>query len=240
MNVDELRQAFTLSQTITERMRSFRFARVNIILSDESPFPMKPGALLVFHGIPLSTFVDPPDLDLSDYSVTQHFPPFGSGGHNWQHTLDGLATHTPLQADGVRAYTLAFRNGVVEGVAHLPIDGGGDVPRSINLKRVESYVMEGWKAVSATSKKYDIEAPFYIFVSVLNVRGIVPSIPQRWFLMTEGAPCRQDRLLLPEMEIGIGRTDAPSTVLFRPIFDRIANAFGLHGSLSYDQSGKYV
>jgi Putative DNA-binding domain len=120
MNVDELRQAFTLAQTIIERIRRFRTDRIGVILSAEAPFDLMPAPLLAFHGVPLSAFVDPQSLNLTDYGITTLFPPLGGGSYDWQPTLEGLATHTSKTADGLRAYTMLFRNGIVEGVSHLP------------------------------------------------------------------------------------------------------------------------
>jgi Putative DNA-binding domain len=240
MNVGELRSAFTLSETIVERIRGFRSDRLNFILSEEGPFSLMPGAQLVFHGVPFSAFVDPPSLDLSDYSKTRLFPPFGSGGHSWQHTLEGLATHTPLRADGIRAYTMLFRNGIIEAVAGLTIEGGNATPRLLELFRVEHYILEGWAALTGTAREYGIEAPFYIFVSIIGVRGVAAHFPETWMLDENTVrPCRQDRLVLPELEVGIDSVGQPSTALFKDIFDRIANAFGLSGSPSYDQAGRY-
>ncbi len=240
MNVDELRQAFTLSETLIQRMRAFRSERLAIIPSNEGVFPLMPGAQLVFHGLPLISFVDPPDIDVGDYSKTSFFPPFGSGGHSWQHTLEGLVTHTPLQADGVRAYTMLFRNGIIEGVGNLPIEGGNGTPKVIGLGRVEAYILNGWSALLSTSQAYGIEAPFYVFVSLLNVRGVAPRVSVEWSIENGGWPCRQSRLLLPELEVDTNQLAQPNTALFKSVFDRISNAFGLPRSHSYDGTGKYI
>jgi hypothetical protein len=239
MNVDELRQAFTLSQTITERMRGFRSERIQAILNDGAPFGLKPGAKLVFHGVPFSTFVDPPALRL-EYSSAPRFPPFGSTGFDYQHTLEGLATHTPRQADGVRAYTLLFRNGIVEGVAEIPSQQAEGGQRQIFLGRIEQYVMAGWAALLQLSEEHGIDPPYYIFISVLNIRGVVPFIPEAWAFEVTGNCYRRDHLLLPELEIAAERVGQPNTALFKGAFDQLANAFGLHGSLSYDRAGQFL
>jgi len=239
MNVDELRQAFTLSQTIVDRVRAFRFERVGVIIGDEAPFELKAGAKLVFHGVPLGAFVDPPSLSF-DYHATQFFPPLGASGHSHQHTLEGLAAHTPRQADGVRAYTMAFRNGIIEGVAHLSADWESGGETQISLARVERYIREGWASLLRFSQHFAIEPPFYILISILNVRGFVPHIPQNWMDEATGSPYRREHLLLPELEIASDRLGETDTVLLKGLFDQIANAFGLHGSLNYSRDGRYL
>lgn len=239
MNTDELRGAFTLSQTIVERMRGFRAERVEMIHRDEGPFALKPGSKLIFHGIPLGAFVDPPNLTLN-YETTRLIPPFGSGGHSHQHTLEGIAAHSPAQVDGVRAYTLAFRSGIVEGVADLAVErvnGGHPV---IGLVRLEQYIMEGWAALLRVAQHYDIDPPFYVFISILGIGNVVPRIPENRMLEVEGAPYRRNNLLLPEFEVSRDRAGLTDTILFKSAFDQIANGFGLYGSLNYGADGRYI
>jgi hypothetical protein len=241
MNVDELRQAFTFAQTIVERIRRFRTDRIGVILSEEAPFDLLRGPLLAFHGVPLSAFVDPQSLNLTDYGITNFFPPLGGGSYDWQPTLEGLATHTPRNADGIRAYTMLFRNGIVEGVSHLSKQN--EKPPSLFLKGVETLMLTGLKSLLDVQSHFGIEPPYYVFNSVIGVRGVAPFLPptiDNFMRDLTGRPCRQDRLLLPELEISTERVTLPNVILLRDTFDRLANAFGLPRSLSYDGKGNYV
>jgi Putative DNA-binding domain len=241
MNVDELRQAFTFSQTIVERIRGFRVERINVILSEEAPFDLIPGSLLAFHGVPLSSFVDPQNFNFTDYRITTLFPPLGGGSHDWQPTLEGLATHTSRNGNGIRAYTMLFRNGIIEGVAHLSKQN--EKPPSLFLKVVETYMLYGLKSLLDVQSHFGIEPPYYVFNSILGVRGVGPFIPrtkENFMRDFSGRACRQDRLLLPELEISAERVTLPNVALLRETFDRLANAFGLPGSLSFDDKGNYV
>lgn len=239
MNVDELRQAFTLSETIIGRIRAFRSDRIDTILKEESPFQLKAGAKLVFHGVPLSAFVDPPSVALNDYSLTSLFPPFGSSGYSYQHTLEGLATHTPLQADGVRAYTMLFRNCILKSVAELaltPRDGS----TLASPFRIEQFIRRSWQSFRDVTNRFGIEPPFYVFISLLNIRGVSPTMPQESLHEESGSTYRRDHLLLSEFEIPSNRTSEQDTVLFKSMFDQISNGFGLPRSLSYRRDGQYL
>lgn len=239
MNVDELRRAFTASAAIADRMHSLQLERINLLAKDEGPFAMKAGPLFSFHGMPLSAIVDPPALDLGNHQITRVMPPFGSSGYDWQHTLEGLATFSPRQADGTRAYTLLFRNGTVEGVAQLPVQKEGAYD-AVFLGHVEQYTLAGWASLLSIAQQFEIEAPFYCLLSVINVRGLLPYIPSAWRHEATGSAFRQDRLLLPALEVSLEASDKPATAIFKGLFDQLANAFGLPRSLSYDTTGQYT
>jgi hypothetical protein len=104
-------------------------------------------------------------------------------------------------------------------------------------------MLSGLKSLLDVQSHFGIEPPYYAFNSVLGVRGFAPFIPatmENWMRDFSGRPCRQDRLLLPEVEISAERLRVPNVVLLRDTFDRLANAFGLPGSLSYDGNGNYI
>jgi hypothetical protein len=116
MNVDELRQAFTLAESVAERIRAFKTERVRTILGDEGPFPVPPGVKLIFHAVPLSAFVDPPPEVKLTSGTAEHLRPLDQMGYDGRYTLEGYANYR--RANGsVRAYTLAFRNGIIEALA---------------------------------------------------------------------------------------------------------------------------
>jgi predicted HTH transcriptional regulator len=56
LDVGELRTAFTLSETIAERVRNFRAERIARIYGRETPIPLHDGGCMVFHLLPLAAF----------------------------------------------------------------------------------------------------------------------------------------------------------------------------------------
>jgi len=53
LDVTELRVAFNLSETITERIRNFRQGRISKIVANETPVPFYDNAKIVLHLIPI-------------------------------------------------------------------------------------------------------------------------------------------------------------------------------------------
>ena len=56
LDVNELRTAFTLSSTVTERIRAFRTDRIIALSNNQTPLPFMDSPTVVFHCIPLEAF----------------------------------------------------------------------------------------------------------------------------------------------------------------------------------------
>ena len=230
MNVDELRRAFTLAEAVADRVRGFRTTRVSALLSDSGPFPDTNGPKLIQHIVPLSSFVDPVDLKPTPES-TLELRPLGVSGYNWQYCLDGLAVYNN---EGSRiAYTLIFRNGIVEMVNTLRTDG-----KLISVTVVEQLAIEGLQHYRRFSRHHAIEPPIYHFLTLTSVKGLGTYLPER-HSHGSSVPLRHDLLTLPEAVIPADTETAVPPTLLRPVFDRLANAFGLPASFNYSADGQY-
>jgi Putative DNA-binding domain len=110
MNTDELRTAFTYGRALEENIARFREARINAIRKQEAPIVPDAGPLMIVHGMPMVSFADPPTITFAPRELL--LPPLGGGGYNLSYTLEGTVSHQPSSM----AYTLHFRNGILEGV----------------------------------------------------------------------------------------------------------------------------
>lgn len=237
MNVDELRRAFTLSAALADRVRHFRDERIEVLRSGEGPLPLHDGPTLLLHIVPLSALVDPLDIPLS-YAANASLRPFGASGWSHLHTLEGFVTYPGGSQDEngrIRAYTLAFRSGIIEAAGVLP--AANNDARLISLSRIERYVLEGWTTYIPFLAQRQIEPPFYVLVSLIGVRGYAP--PTDTWNDVHPTSFRRDLLLLPEMEVSAEKVKEAPHVLFRRLFDLLANAFGLPQSTNYKADGTY-
>ncbi|MFI4996534.1 MAG: helix-turn-helix domain-containing protein [Hyphomicrobiales bacterium] len=233
MNIDELRQAFNLSETVAERIRQFRRERVGAICEDDASLPLAGGAKLVLHLVPLSAFVDPEELRFDD-GATPRLRPMHASGWDGSHTLEGFITYSG--PDPVDAYTLVYRSGIVEVVG---IAGGTDEKgnRFVPLGWVEQEVMEVWKSCWRFLSEAGVKAPIYIFLSMVSVRGCRPYVAPGRSIIPR--PPRRDVLLVPEIAVDVERVEMAAHVLLQPLFDRLSNAFGLPRSFNYSADGSY-
>lgn len=228
MNTDELRTAFTYGRALEESVASFREIRINMIRKQEAPIVVDAGPLLVVHGMPLVSFADPPAITFAPRELL--LSPLGGGGYNKSYALEGTVTHQPTSV----AYTLHFRNGILEGVmsARSSTKPTGYIPVT-GLEIVLGETLGNYLRYWGTK---NVRGPYVFAVSLLNVRNN-KAIVSGW--SDEAPAIRRGDLELPSQVFNEADGGTGSTILLRPTFDLMWNAFGHPGSPNYDNSGQY-
>ena len=85
-------------------------------------------------------------------------------------------------------------------------------------------------------KKLGVEPPFFIMLSLLDVKGYRMSIPAMSMRFPQdNRPINRNNLLIPE--VMIENFDAEPSKVMKPIFDAVWNACGYPRSKNYDDSG---
>ena len=233
MSVDELRQAFNLSATFTERMRDFRDGRVHTIGTEtfNLPFDVFRGPKIAVLIVPWSTIVDPLDLNIRDGKIDACIHPLPiPSGWSRQFCLEGVAI-IPSSDNPVGAYAMVFRTGVVEFVS--PIYGP-----SVDWTWIQRIVFETWEQFVAFAQKFGVEPPFSVFVTMIEAVGLELSSNSYSFPKPR-PPIRRNTVPLPEMFVGPDDFEKPREVLFKRVLAVAANIFGLERWPSYDADGNY-
>lgn len=237
LDVGELRTAFTLSETVAERIRGFRADRVAKVYGRETPVPLRAGGVLVLHLLPLSAFVEHEEIDLSKFDGYDRIirPMGGARGLDWCLNLDGFVAFEVAEGQGSGKYTQVFRSGAVEATDVLdPRDGDMALP-SIAF---ELDLINLLRRFTELAPEHGINPPVYAFLSMVGVRGCGLSLGGREAIVENPRPLSQDVALLPEVVVEDFGAD-PGRVL-RPAFDVVWNAFGLLRSLNYDEDGNWT
>jgi hypothetical protein len=86
---------------------------------------------------------------------------------------------------------------------------------------------------------HGIEAPFFVFLTLTDVRGVSLYLRHPYSLDYSPARYHRDQLTLPEVVITADQLDRQAHLLFQPLFDTLANAFGLPKSFNYTPDGTY-
>lgn len=244
MDVAEIRASVLASETVSERMRSFRTGRLADIAAGENPANMSGQAVIALHVLPLAAFDSPaPAVDLGAATdSSQRFLPIGSGG-NFRHNFDGLLVHGTsgiyAEIDGRRpeSYALLFRSGAIEAADSItlwPAPDGPVIPSFV----FERDLLDSVEHYLALLVHLGVEGPVYVSLALLGVAG---------YRMAAGrvygsgiGPIDRDALVLPEVEAESARLDRPSIEsLMRPAFDQVWNACGYAGSFLYDDDGRW-
>lgn len=233
LDVGELRAAFVNAEGLIQSVRRFRQERVATVEADEGAVPLRSGAKMIFHIVPLSAFSAPQDIPLdANQSLIQ--PPGSGMGFNYRHTLEGFSTYRGQEnvIESMYTYALLFRSGIIEAVSvvgHEDEQGPFIAPETI-----EWDLLKVFGSYCEILTKHAVEPPYYIFLSLTGVRNHSLRLARPFATPTQ----RRDILLLPEVTID-DATQVPEQIL-RPLFDLFWNAFGFPTSYSFDKNGKYV
>lgn len=117
LDVNELRNAFNLSETLSEKIRNFKVERIANIFADETPVPIKNNARIILHLIPYSAFIPDQRYEItSDREMKSELIPIYASGWDGRYNFDGYITYSGNPEQKYRSYTQFFRNGIIEAV----------------------------------------------------------------------------------------------------------------------------
>jgi hypothetical protein len=249
MDVPELRTAFTLSSTITERIRDFRAERLSrISVGYETPAPLDPQlGKIVLHLVPFNAFgfekyIDfTPAWNVGNWRLLQPFTLQSRvNADNVRYNFDGIASVVTLSSPAnlsPSAYTQIFRNGSIE-----------IVDESILLNEYNKHNFQGAtyerQIVKALQDYKDllsllgIELPIFIMLSFLHVKGYAITHSQ-YYANTYGGRKEIDRNNLIVSEIMVEDLNVDLGQLMKPLFDSIWNAIGIPSSPNFNDEGKF-
>lgn len=241
MDIDELRVAFNLTETLTEKIRKFRINRISNILAEETPVPLYANSKIVLHLIPINAFN--PSQKYNIDSLTSEIskphdklPLIDDHVLNWRYNLEGIFTYSEASEGKHFAYTLLYRNGIIEAVDAVmmrPREQGLLIPSVIYEKKIIKVLSSYLNLLS----ELNVDPPIFGFLSLLNVKGYKMVI-KRELYFDHGFPIDRDLLLLPEAVID--DYDVNTKDVLKPLFDLVWNACGHQRSLNFDENGNWI
>lgn len=241
LDIQEIRSAFTLSETLNERIKNFRLDRVSKIHSDDTPIALNKGGKSILHLIPVASFQTNQTIDLPFVAQNYHKLRLYGGVAGGRYNFDGFlafARFTEGYSDG---YIQIFRNGIVEIVdAYLLQERENTDHRTIPSVAYEKLMVESCAAVLNLQDQLDIEPPLFISHSITGVAGYEMAWRDSfWQIRHAVHPIDRDILLIPEISVE-DRTVKNVEVILRPIFDAAWNAAGFERSMNYDANGQWL
>lgn len=241
MTVDELRRAFNLSESLSERIKNFRKERVEAIdvnsEHEDLPVLLESGPYLILHSVPLA---------FSDIGSAVHlrsrkfandaFEDDGQRDYFMQYAsfnIDGLVMPAPPNKDNLcEDYFQVYRSGVIEYVqARFEYS-----EKLIPLNELENETLGKLSIALKMQRNLGIEPPLIIMLSLLGVKGYrLKPIPT---YRVEPRPLRQNVLLIPDIVFEDYGSDIK--IVIRHVFDILWNAGGFNRSDSYDSDGNWI
>lgn len=245
LDVEELRQAFTLSDGIEKKINDFRADRLISIETGNVHLPLSSKHVIAVHVMPLESFSTKLSLTKEqllsftyENDSTNLFQPmyWGNSYNSPNINLEGMYAYSPNPTDGgARSYVQLFRNGSIEIVESLMLDrqGSDQIPYGLYEKEIIRATERALKILA----KLNINMPVYIGVSLLNVKGLIMARGGRREADYEHT-IRQKDLILPLTLMDDSQADVAETL--RTTFDLVWNACGIPNSLNYDADGNWI
>lgn len=230
LDVSELRAAFVLSETTTERIRNFRIERLSKIIAGETPVLLNETAKIILHIIPFGAFNPATRFDVSSLaSDVGKLQPISAPVGDTRHNFDGY-----LSFKNQLTYLQVFRNGIIEAVdASIMEPKGSEL--TIPSLTFERKLLDALPRFLAIQRQLGVEPPLFIILSLLGVSGYTMGVNTS---RLDTYPIDRDALLLPE--IILEKFDCNPSEVMRPIFDAIWNAAGWPRSMNYNENGERV
>ena len=238
LDVGELRTAFNLSETVSERIRKFREERIARIYANETPVPFYDNAKMVLHLLPLSSFSTSQQYDIEKiYSKRVKMSPINSSGGNSRYTLEGVLNYEDSQEGKVRSYVQFYRNGIIEAVEGYMLRPCEENKFFIPSIAYEKELITGLSIYLKIMQEMKIEPPIFVFLSLVGVKDYYMAVNRYRFGSDGGNSINRDVLVLPE--IVIENYDGKAQDILRPCFNTVWNTCGFSKSLNYNKAGEW-
>ena len=235
LDVNELRTAFTLSNTVTERIRSFRTDRIIALSNNQTPVPFMDSPKVVLHCIPLESFANATQYDvLPIYEDPVALTPMGTTHWDRRLNLDGVLAFGTQQP--CPSYTQLYRNGTLEVVQGRILAQQYEERMVIPSVSYERYILDYLPRCFRLLDGIGANVPIVVALTLLKTAGLYMGVNNLWG--QPGYPIDSDSLVLPEVIVESLTT--PAGQILKPLFDLIWNACGLPSSSNFDANGNWV
>ena len=239
LDVFELRTAFTLSETLADRVRDFREERISRLIAKETPVPFYDSPKIVLHVIPATAFDPAQSVDLKALANDpRKLRPIYSSGCDYRYNIDGYLSYSGVRNQLTHSYAQFYRTGIIEAVEGLMLQNRHDGELTIPSSAYELEIIKALDIYLVLLKEMNIGLPLFVSLTLINVKGYIMSVDPSRFWKDETHAIDKDIIYLPELIVenyGIKATE-----IMKPAFDTLWNACGFSRSFNYDESGNWV
>lgn len=218
LDTSELREAFTLSHIIGEKVRRFRNERIQSLLFNETSISYEQSAKIVLHLIPIDAFGKSVSYQMNSDKIINELKPMNTKGWNSRINFEGIMTYAGGTTPSSE-YTQLYRNGIIEAVNTSILSYDSQIP---DIK-YQAAIIESLNNYLSVLRSLEVTVPLLCFLSLVNIKDYKITTPKGFFGDTY--PIDKENLLLPEIVIESYEI-IPKEIL-KPSFDLIYNACGI-------------
>jgi hypothetical protein len=241
MDTDDLRQAFTHSASLEERVEEYREERIRAVVENQTPVDLQGRSRIICHLIPLDAFTSRLSLSIPEFvGQLVNYPQFQfTQGRTPMIEMDGVVACDAIGA-GIHpiGYVYAFKSGVIESVGDDLIHySPQDTARRLPLFKVDypRAIIDSFRYYLSAYQNLNVQPPIICSFTLTGVRGMY--VDNGGFDRHPKAITR-DVLRLPTVEIS-DAAEVDTAALLKPVFDALWNASGHEQCFQYDEAGKF-
>jgi hypothetical protein len=242
LDTSELRNAFNMSNSLIDKINSFRDKRIMDIMNGNAPTPVSKEGKVILHFIPLNTFYSGSNINLQN--IMQNFKQLGlicDIGFNHKYNLNGYLLYD-IYTDFSYDYAQLFRNGSIEAAESLFLSGHNHNPaktKKIYINNLERYILEYFIKIIGYFQAIDICPPIYFAISMLDVKDYSLDVDSLYNRVWKISDTIEDNIIkLPEAIIS--DFSVKPEVILRPMFNIIWNTCSFEKSNNFDKQGNYI
>lgn len=238
LDVSELRRSFSLSDSISTKIKQFREERISKLISEETTIKLSGERIVVLHIVPLISLSQPQFYDIKIIDRKKELAkPLCSGGWDAIFNFDGIISFNGHLGGTITSYTQFYRNGIIEAVTtkleYKPNDNQVFIPSS----NFERNFFEALRNYFTLYKELRVDFPAYLFVTLINYKGTFLAVDSSIMHYYDSVPVDRNVLSFPEVYVESNEYNFHS--ILRPIFDTLWNTCGYERCLNYGQDGSY-
>lgn len=234
LDVSEIRRDFIASESLSDKIRAFRFERIQTIIDQKTPILIGDGPKFVLHIVPLNSFLGNfaeifnPVLLNANFEFKRELPQSIIN-------FEGVVYYSQFADPSSNTYLQVFRNGTIEDVDASFTDNS---KKYIYSNRFENDYLKKIPSYLEYIHRLDIVRPYLLLFSIINIQGY--KILQNNFSYRLPAQHAIDRniLILPEVLLTEDSTKELD-VFLKPVFDSVYNACGYLESFNY-RNGRFI
>lgn len=237
MDIDELRDAFTISDKIASRINSFRMDRVGKIYSNDSYISLPPDfGKVVLHIIPFSAFSLTGKFEFGSIrDARSKLLPMRSSSCDYRYNIDGF-----MGFINNNTYTQVFKNGIIEAVdASLLRKASSNDDYAIPSSSLEEMIVESFSDYLKIIETLKIDLPILVTASLIGIQNCYFATKNYSFQVRAGERVKLTNDVLNLSETLLRDFTTPAPKVLKPVLDSLWNAYGFSGSKNYDAEGKW-
>jgi hypothetical protein len=233
LDVEELKNAFNLSENLLDKIKKFREDRISNLIANESPVHLNEGAKMVLHIIPFDSFNPGQSYDIDKIAQdTFKLRPIYNSPDIPRYNIDGILAKSSPYNGKIESYTQLFRNGIIEAATNS-LMGRGRISRRFHEEQLIKYLQLYLEIL----QNINVESPLIISLTLIGVNGFKMEPNNRSFGSDEEEEIDRNVIILPE--VIIENYESKPDQILKPCFDAIYNACGYSRSENYNEKNEW-